>query len=196
MPASCRKAKTLPLSPTPSPLWHCLSPRTEKNWRALVALASSHGPLVSGSCSLPSAPVKTPTLTTWSAPVPYAWTRCAAGRPLGPRRSFSSPADQTLWGKCVSFWMRWRARPSPASTPPRPLALVHSYVSSLVVHTTVSGLDHAATRAFLERVGDDVPPPGRSVESAAPAALLKAYWVGIAAAANQIRNSQPADSAC
>jgi hypothetical protein len=38
------------------------------------------------------------------------------------------------------------------------------------VHITVSGLDHAATRAFSVRVGDGVPPPGRSVGDAAPSA--------------------------
>jgi alkanesulfonate monooxygenase SsuD/methylene tetrahydromethanopterin reductase-like flavin-dependent oxidoreductase (luciferase family) len=49
------------------------------------------------------APMKTLMPTTWSAPVPHALTRCAGGRPLGFRRSFSSPVEPTPWGKCVSL---------------------------------------------------------------------------------------------
>jgi len=45
-------------------------------------------------------------------------------------------------------------------------------------------LDHAATRAFSVRVGDDVPPPGRSVGGTAPSAatarITNAAFVWIA----------------
>ena len=101
--------KDLPPSPTPFPPWPCLSPRTKKNWHALAALATS-----TAGWRRSSQPAGRPGEDTHAhdmvGTVPYAWTRCAAGRPLSPG-ALSRPPWTGPWGKCVSFWMRWRARP-------------------------------------------------------------------------------------
>src|SRR5216683_643393 len=84
-----------------------------------------------GGVNLEPKPVQRPSLPIWIgswgsnaglrrvARLADGWIRCAGGRPLGSRRCFSSPAARTPWGKCVSFWMRWRARPNaPGRSPP------------------------------------------------------------------------------